>query len=116
MDIFERNRIKRVPVMDNGKLVGIVSRANLLQALGSFSGQITTPSISDRRIRDQVLAELGMLPWGLVSESNVVVKGGVVHLWGLVTTPEEQTTLRVAAEAIRGVRGVEDHTVLIHND
>lgn len=43
-----------------------------------------------------------------------VVTGGVVHLWGLVSTPEEQAALRVAAESITGVRGVEDHTILIN--
>jgi CBS domain-containing protein len=116
VDIFEKNRIKRVPVIDKDKLVGIVSRGNLIQALGAVSNQVAPTSPDDRRIRDQVLAELRRLPWGLDSESNVVVTEGVVHLWGLVSTPEEQTALYVAAENIPGVRRVEDHTILIRDD
>ena len=116
VDILEKNRIKRVPVIDNGKLVGIISRGNLVQALGSASQQVAPTSPDDRHIRDQVLAEFRRHPWGLGSESNVVVTEGIVHLWGLVSTEEEQTALRVAAEEIPGVRRVEDHTIQIGDD
>src|SRR5215468_2905856 len=34
--LLERNRIKRVPIVQNGKVVGIVSRANLLQAVAGM--------------------------------------------------------------------------------
>ncbi len=116
VNIFEKNRIKRVPVIDGDKLVGIVSRGNLIQALGSASHQAAPTLPDDRRIRDEVLAEFRRLPWGLDSESNVVVTDAVVHLWGLVSTPEEQKALYVAAEQIPGVRRVEDHTILIRDD
>jgi CBS domain-containing protein len=116
VDIFEKNRIKRVPVIDKDKLVGIVSRGNLIQALGSVSHQVVPTSPDDRCIRDQVLTEFRRLPWGLDSESNVVVTDGVVHLWGLVSTPEEQAALYVSAEETPGVRRVEDHTILIRDD
>lgn len=114
VDIFERHGINRVPAVNDGKLVGIVSRGNLIQVLGSVAAPAITPSSEDRRIRDLVLGEFRKHPWGLETETNVVVTAGVVHLWGLVSTPEEQTALRVAAESITGVRRVEDHTILIH--
>jgi len=53
---------------------------------------------------------------GLGSESNVVMTSGVVHLWGLVGAPEEQTALRVAAGTIPDVKDVMDHTILITHD
>ena len=111
-DIFEKERIKRVPVIENGRLQGIVSRGNLVQALGSIGNWESSTAADDRRIRDLVLAEFARLSWGLHSESNVVVTSGIVHLWGLVGSQQEQAALRVAAEAIPGVKGIMDHTIL----
>jgi len=112
VDKMERNRVKRLPVIEGDRLVGIVTRGNLICALGAAAPAEEAVQVDDRRLRDQVLAEFRRLPWGLKSESNVVVSGGVVHLWGLVSTPHEQAALRVAAEQIPGVKRVEDHTGL----
>jgi CBS domain-containing protein len=106
--VLERHRIKRVPVVDNGRLVGIVSRANLLQALGS--GAVIEMSADDRTLREGVLAELAAQPWAPEDYSeNIVVKDGIVHLWGSVSTESQRDALRVAAESVPGVKGVEDH-------
>lgn len=109
---MERNRVKRLPVLEGGKLVGIVTRGNLVRALGASAPRTETVQVDDRRLRDQVLAEFRRLPWGLKAELNVVVTDGVVHLWGAVNTPQEQAALRVAAEGITGVKSVADHTIL----
>jgi len=116
VEILESKRIRRVPVVENGKLVGIVSRSNLVRALGSVSSQIVPASTDDRRIRDLVIAEFARHKWGLDSENNVIVTAGIVHLWGLVSTQEERMALRVAAEGIPGVRGIQDQTILIHDE
>jgi len=109
-EILERRQIKRVPVLDNGRLVGIVSRGNLVQALASCQpGRGATPGI-DRQIRGDLMHEYAMHPWGERSESNVIVVDGVVNLWGLVDSRAESDALRVAAEATPNVRGVVDHT------
>jgi CBS domain-containing protein len=106
--ILESHRIKRVPVLREGKLVGIVSRANLLQALASRLAMGGT--VDDRRIRDSVLAELRAQPWGgSPTVSNVIVQDGVVHLWGFIDSPEQRQARIVAAENTAGVRSVEDH-------
>lgn len=115
-DLFEGRLIKRVPVVEQGRLVGIVSRANLVQAMAVYQPPPATTEENDRRIRDDVLSEYARHPWGLRSESNVVVRDGVVHLWGLVDTEEEYAALRVAAQAVPGVKGVEDHTILASGD
>jgi CBS domain-containing protein len=109
--LFEKRRIKRVPVIDNGRLVGIISRGNLVQALACIADRIAAPTTDDRRIRDQVLAEFRRLPRAADPAGNVVVLGGIVHLWGLPSAAAEQVALREAAEALPGVRGVEDHTI-----
>jgi osmotically-inducible protein OsmY len=108
--LMETRRIKRVPVVHDGKVDGIVSRADLLQVLASGGGQ-TSDEESDRRIGEQLLAELRRQEWANVTESNVVVSDGIVHFWGTVGSEEERTALRVAAENIPRVRGIEDHTI-----
>ena len=108
-ELMETRRIKRVPVVHDGKIVGIVSRADLLQVLAS-GGAASASEDSDRLIRDRLLAELRRQEWASSVESNVVVSDGVVHFWGTVGSEEERRALRVVAENIPGVRGIEDHT------
>jgi len=110
-DLLEARKIKRVPVVHDGKVVGIVSRADLLKVLAS--GGIGTPDEeADRTIRLQLLAELRDQNWTDTTEDRVVVAKGIVHLWGLVRSEEERRALRIAAENTLGVRGIEDHTEL----
>jgi CBS domain-containing protein len=108
--LLETNRIKRVPVMRDGKLVGIVSRANLVRALAmTIDGQASGTEADDRSIRDKLLAELKAQRWAEVSPANVTVKDGVVHLWSSYLSEQEKRALVVAAENTPGVRRVEDH-------
>jgi len=109
-ELMETKRIKRVPVVHDGKIVGIVSRADLLQVLAS-GGATTADEDNDRLIRERLLAELRKQEWANPTESNVVVSDGVVHFWGTVGSEEERRALRVVAENIPGVRGIEDHTI-----
>jgi signal-transduction protein with cAMP-binding, CBS, and nucleotidyltransferase domain len=108
--LLEANRIKRVPVLRDGKLVGIVSRANLVQALAMTINQLPSGAeAEDRSIREKLLAELKAQRWTEVSPANVIVKDGVVHLWSSYLSEQEKRALVVAAENIPGVRRVEDH-------
>jgi len=109
-ELMETKRIKRVPVVHDGKIVGIVTRADLLQVLAS-GGAASADEESDRLIRDRLLAELPRQEWANSAEGNVVVSEGVVHFWGTVGSEEERRALRVVAENIPGVRGIEDHTI-----
>ena len=108
--LLETNRIKRVPVLRDGKLVGIVSRANLVRALAmTISEEANEGEVDDRSIREKLLAELKAQKWAEVSPANVTVKDGVVHLWSSYLSEEEKRALVVAAENISGVWRVEDH-------
>ena len=107
---LETNLIKRVPVLRDGKLVGIVSRANLVRALATSGDQPSSDTeIDDLSIRDKLLAELKAQRWAEVSPANVTVKDGVVHLWSSYLSEQEKRALIVAAENTPGVRRVEDH-------
>ena len=108
--LLEQRRIKRVPVVENGVPIGIVSRANLLYGLVAYK---TAPSglqaASDPEIQRRVAESLESERWIDLSRINIVVSDGVVHLWGLVKSEDQRRALKVAAEAVPGVRSVEDH-------
>jgi CBS domain-containing protein len=108
-DLFEKRRIKRVPVVRSGKLVGIVSRADLVRAL--LAGRVTTGQgvASDADIRDHFLARLNKEPWGPRSYVNIVVNDGQVELYGFAGSTDEAQALGLLAEGIPGVRGVANH-------
>jgi CBS domain-containing protein len=110
-DLLESNRIKRVPVLRDGKLCGIVSRANLVRALAA-APRPATGEADDRTIRNNILAELDGHRWANVFAADIVVRDHVVHVWlGDDQPEEERRAIRVAAENIPGVRGVEQHLV-----
>src|SRR5215471_2367251 len=110
--LLERNRIKRVPIVQNGKVVGIVSRANLLQALaGMPTKNAATASASDSQIRDEVLSRLNGELWR-PSMLNVTVRDGTVDLWGFVASDDEKKATRIAVESIPGVKTINDHLTI----
>ena len=109
--LFERKRIKRVPVVKDGKLVGIVSRSNLIQALASVIGHIDQRDESDRQIRLELLSRLKSQHWTGFGERNVTVSEGVVHMWGLVGSEPERKALLALAEGVPGVSRVSDEMI-----
>ncbi len=106
--LLEKNQIKRVPVVEDGAVVGIVSRANLVQAL---AGLVDTASVeqTDAKIRDGVIAALGTLPWAANEFLNVNVTNGIVDLWGVFTAFRQDEAAVVAAENVPGVKKVRNH-------
>ena len=114
--LLETKRIKRVPVMREDRIVGIVSRSNLVRALGATSAAPAPESDKaedDRSIRVRLLTELAGERWadGIWAQ-DVIVNGAIVHLWFGSDAPDERRqAVRVAAENIAGVRGVEEHIV-----
>jgi len=107
-ELLERHHIKRVPVLVRGRLVGIVSRANLVRALASTVQLDPVAVATDEAIHASVLDALTGHRWSLHAES-VVVKGGIVHFWGTVTSDEERKAILVSAERVPGVKGIQDH-------
>ena len=112
-NLLEKNAVKRVPIVQDGKVVGIVSRANLLQALASLTKQtnVATPP-DDSKIREKVLTQLDAEPWTRPSVINVIVQDGTVELWGIVDSVSQKKAVRVAAEVTPGVRAVNDNLII----
>ena len=108
--LLEKNAIKRLPILENGQLVGVVSRANLLQAVAS-GRQLLEVKPSDKAIRDRILASLRAEPWAHTGLLNVTVSDGVVDLWGVADSKTERKAIKVAAETTPGVRAVNDNMV-----
>jgi CBS domain-containing protein len=108
-ELLESHGIKRVPVLRDGQLVGIVTRADMIRCLGC--GLRDPARQSDALIRAGLLEELSRhATWApLPAEVSVIVQDGVVHFWGRVRSPEQRKAMIVAAERVAGVRNVEDH-------
>lgn len=117
VQLMEKRRIKRVPVVANGKLVGIVSRSDLVRALvHKLTRQAVSQAgdaVSDESIQRRIFEIVDKEPWGPRFSVDVTVKAGVVDLRGAITDERERTALIVAAEGIPGVKAVNDHLVWV---
>jgi CBS domain-containing protein len=107
VELMERRRVKRLPVLRNGKIVGIVSRANLMRALVSLARTEEAPAGGDPALRERIVAAFAKQPWA--PHVNIVVKDSVAELWGTITDERERQACIVTAENVAGVRAVHDH-------
>jgi CBS domain-containing protein len=114
VNILEHRRIKRVPVTKNDKLVGIISRANLVQALARLAHEVPPTRPDDGVAREQIMVELNKQPWAPRPSLNVIVHGGVAELWGVISDEREREAIRVVAENGPGISQVIDHLVCFH--
>jgi len=112
VEVMERRRIKRVPVMRAGRPVGIVSRADLLRALARLSVEVPTAATDDPAIRDGLNAELARLSW-VPRTVRFGVRHGVVEFSGVIFDENDRAGRRVAAENVAGVTAVQDRMVLV---
>jgi CBS domain-containing protein len=110
-ELLDKEHIRRVFVTRDGRLVGVVSRADLLRALVS-PPQVAAGDISDEGIYRAVMTEMKKQPWASTFYTTVVVKDGVVEFYGYCGTDEYRRALRVLAEGVPGVKRVEDHMVI----
>ncbi|MCT8971525.1 CBS domain-containing protein [Microbaculum marinisediminis] len=108
VDLMEDKGIKRLPVVRDGKVVGIVSRANLLRRLIRRAEERPTASVDDADIRKHIMDELGRQDWRPSATVDVVVQNGIVELRGTVTEEPVKEAVRVVAENAPGVTRVID--------
>ena len=111
--LMEERRIKRLPVVRDGRVVGILSRANLLHALASVGREAAPVAKDDQTIRARVLAELAKQPWAPRDLIDVTVRNGVVELWGVVTADHQREAAGVVAENTPGAKKVVNHIAWI---
>jgi CBS domain-containing protein len=108
VDTMETKGVKRLPVMAGDRLVGIVSRANLMQAVASLAREIPDPTADDDHIRRRIIAEIDKNDWSPFG-LNVIVRDGIVHLSGMITDERARQAAVVAAQNVAGVVKVHDH-------
>jgi predicted transcriptional regulator len=116
-DLLEKRRIKRVPVVRGGELIGIVSRHDLVRSLAQEDEGGATKArrgtVSDRMIRTTLDRQLKRQRWSDIAYVNVTVEKGVVEFWGAVPDEGRRNALRVMAENVDGVRSVRDERLVV---
>lgn len=113
VQLMEKYRIKRVPVMRGSMVVGIVTRANLMHAIVSLAREAAPVAEDDAAIRERLLVEMKRELWAPAATADVVVRNGAVELWGVIVDERQRAALKVAAENIPGVKSVMDHLVWV---
>lgn len=113
VQLMDDRRIKRVPVLREGALVGIVSRADLLRALAERIAEENAEPGSDEQIRRRLIAELEKSAWSPREGLTITVKDGAVEFSGVIFDENEREAMRVAAENVPGVKSVHDHLVWV---
>ena len=108
VQLMERNNVKRLPVIREDKLVGIVTRSNLLQAVAELAREVPDPTADDDHIRNHIIAAIEKADWGPLG-LGVIVRNGHVHLSGIITNERFREAAIVAAENVSGVARVHDH-------
>jgi CBS domain-containing protein len=108
VQLMEHNNIKRLPVLRGDRLVGIVTRSNLLQAVAELAREIPDPTADDDHIRNRIIASIEKADWSPFG-LGVIVRGGNVHLSGVITNENSRQASIVAAENVSGVNKVHDH-------
>ncbi len=113
VELMERKRIKRLPVVQGDEVVGMVSRADLLRAIGAELSSVARSGDDDAKTLGRLHAELDQQPWFTARDVSISVKDGIVTLEGIVTDERMRAALRVAAENVSGAIKVEDEIVVL---
>ncbi|MGE0630090.1 MAG: CBS domain-containing protein [Hyphomicrobiaceae bacterium] len=111
-DVLDNHGIKRVPVVRNGKLVGLITRGDLVRALSRMQVTKATQKLDDGSIQKALFAALRKQSWLDTSYLNITVKDGQVETWGMVRSDSQKSALRILIEETEGVAGLEDHTTI----
>jgi CBS domain-containing protein len=111
-EVLDTHRIRQVPVMDDGKLVGMISRADLVRKLAEVSIAAPTTRPQNGALQKAIWDQVKAQPWLKSAYVNLAVKDGVVELWGAVDSNEQRRALRILVEGVNGVQKVEDNVGL----
>jgi osmotically-inducible protein OsmY len=112
-EVLDTHGIRQVPVVARGKVVGMISRADLVRKLAETKATAAAASPDNSALQKAIWDEIKAQPWLKSAFVNLAVKDGVVDLWGAVDSNEQRRALRVLVEGVSGVREVEDHVSLL---
>ena len=111
-DILDTHRIRQVPVMDGGKLVGMISRTDLVRKLAEVSVAAPALRAEGGALQKVIWEQIKAQQWLKSAYINLAVKNGVVELWGAVDSEEQRRALRILVEGVSGVQKVENNVSL----
>ncbi|TWI21710.1 CBS domain protein [Mesorhizobium tianshanense] len=109
VELMTRHHVKRVPVVDGGKVVGIIARSDLLRALLRTQPSTASTAMGDEQVRQNIIAELAAHKWASTELISVTVDEGAVELSGAIFDERERQAAIVAAENVAGVKSVKDN-------
>lgn len=112
-DVLDTHRIRQVPVISNGRIVGMISRADLVRKLAEIKVAAPAARPDNGALQKAIWDEIKSRPWLQTAFVNLAAKDGVVELWGAVDSDEQRRALRVLVEGVEGVEKVEDHIGLL---
>lgn len=108
-EVLDRNRLKRVPVVRDGTLVGIISRSDLVRVLSQASTGQPRSSSDDAALQQATWQQIRKQSWLNSGYINITVKDGIVEVWGMVPSTEQRNALLVLVEEAAGAEKVQDH-------
>jgi CBS domain-containing protein len=112
-DMLDSHGIRQVPVTSDGRLVGMISRADLVRKLAEITVAAPAARPDSGALQKAIWHEIESQPWLKSAFINLAVKGSVVELWGAVDSEEQRRALHVLVEGVPGVARVEDHVGLL---
>jgi CBS domain-containing protein len=107
-DVLDAHRIRQVPVMSDGRLIGMISRADLVRKLAEAKIAAPAPRPDNGALQKAIWAQIKAEPWLKAAYVNLAVKDGVVEIWGAVDSEEQHRALKIVVEGVPGVRKVVD--------
>lgn len=107
-EVLDSNRLKRVPVVRDGSLVGIISRSDLVRALSQVSVGKPIERSDDATLQRDIMEKIRKLTWLDSGYINITVKDGIVEAWGMVPSADQHNALRVLIEEVAGIGRLED--------
>ncbi|MBR0697850.1 CBS domain-containing protein [Bradyrhizobium lablabi] len=110
--LMQKHGVKRLPVVNDKTMVGIVTRADILQAVASMARDVPDPTADDSHIRDRIVRDISATAWRPAG-FQVWVRNGVVHLYGLIFDERARQAAIVLAENMSGVKEVHDHLCFV---
>jgi CBS domain-containing protein len=113
VSLMEAHHVKRVLILERDRLVGIITRADILRALLQELSDSPDPGTNDQEIRQRFRTALQELRWAPRATVTGSVTNGTLTLEGVILDPRERGALHVIAENIPGVRRVIDRLVWV---
>jgi CBS domain-containing protein len=112
-DVLDSQRIRQVPVVSKGTIVGMISRADIVRKLAETKAVVSDAGADNGALQEAIWEQIRAQPWLKAALVNLTVRDGVVELYGAVDSSEQRQALRVLVEGVPGVRKVEDHVGLL---